>query len=158
VDVLEKEFEQQFGQSIQVEGSKLMIGAPTYPVNGLQDRMGAVYYYELQEGSSWVYKEKIINPNSVPSEEVNEFGSTMKMAGDYMIVGGNTNYIGGGVVYKNTGSQWVNIHYISPPDDLVSHGFGISMDISDQWMLVGHIGDMDTGTEAGAVYVFENNY
>ena len=63
-----------------------------------------------------IYKEKIINPNSVPSEEVNEFGSTMKMAGDYMIVGGNTNYIGGGVVYKNTGSQWVNIHYISPPD------------------------------------------
>ena len=158
VDVLEKEFEQHFGQSIQVQGPNLMIGAPTYPVNGLQDRMGAVYYYELQEGNAWVYKEKIINPNSVPREEVNEFGSTMKMAGDYMIVGGNTNYIGGGVVYKNTGSKWVNIHYISPPDDLVSHGFGISMDISDQWMLVGHIGDMDTGTEAGAVYVFENNY
>jgi hypothetical protein len=158
VEVLEKEYEQDFGQSIQVNGSNLMIGAPTYPANGLQDRMGAVYFYQLQDGNTWILKEKFLNPNSVPVEEVNEFGTTIKMSGDYMIVGGNTNYIGGGVVYKYTGSQWANIHYISPPDDLVSHGFGISMDISEEWMLVGHIGDMDTGTEAGAVYVFENNY
>jgi len=159
VDVLEKEFEQRFGKSIHVDGTNLMIGAPTFPVSGLQDRLGAVYHYELQEGNTWVFREKILNPNSVPGDEVNEFGSTLKLEGDYMIVGGNnTNYIGGGVVYKYSGSKWVNIHYISPPDDLVSHGFGISMDISDQWMLVGHVGDMDTGTEAGAVYVFENNY
>jgi hypothetical protein len=32
------------------------------------------------------------------------------------------------------------------------------MDISDNWMLVGHSGDMDTGKDAGAVYVFENDY
>jgi hypothetical protein len=158
VEVLEKEYKQNFGQSMQVTGPDLMIGAPTYPANSPQGRMGAVYYYQLQEGNTWVLKEKFLNPNNVPVEEVNEFGTTIKMSGDYMIVGGNTNYIGGGVVYKYTGSQWVNIHYISPPDDLVSHGFGISMDISEKWMLVGHIGDMDTGTEAGAVYVFENNY
>lgn len=156
--VLEKEFNQQFGHSIQVQEDKLMIGAPGYPVDGHNGRKGAVYSYELQEGNTWAFKEKIQNPNTVPIEEVNEFGSTMKMDGNYMIVGGSTNYIGGGVVYKNTGSNWVNIHYVSPPSDLVSHGFGISMDISDQWMLVGHVGDMDTGNEAGAVYVFENNY
>ena len=158
VEILEKEYQQNFGQSMQVTGQDLMIGAPTYPANSPQGRMGAVYYYQLQEGNTWVLKEKFLNPNSVPVEEVNEFGTTIKINGGYMIIGGNTDYIGGGVVYKNTGSQWVNIHYVSPPDDLVSHGFGISMDISEKWMLIGHIGDMDTGTEAGAVYVFENNY
>jgi hypothetical protein len=158
VEVLEKEYEQNFGQSMQVTGPDLMIGAPTYPANGPQERMGAVYFYQLQEGNTWVLKEKLLNPNSVPVEEVNEFGTTIKINGEYMIIGGNTDYIGGGVVYKYTGSQWVNIHYVSPPDDLVSNGFGISMDISEKWMLIGHIGDMDTGTEAGAVYVFENNY
>jgi hypothetical protein len=157
-EALEKEYEQNFGQSIQVNGSNLMISAPDYLVNGLQDRLGAVYYYQLQDGNSWVLKQKLLNPNNVPVEEVNKFGTTIKIDEDYMIVGGNTDYIGGGVVYKQTGTQWVNIHYISPPDDLVSHGFGISMDISKKWMLVGHIGDMDTGNEAGAVYVFENNY
>jgi len=158
IDVLEKEFIQNFGHSIQVEGNTLMIGAPTYPVDGLQDRLGAVYIYELHDGNEWVYKSLLLNPNSVPKEEVNEFGSTIKMDGDYVIIGGKTSYIGGCLVYKYTGAKWVNIHYISPPDDIVSHGFGISMDISEKWMMVGHSGDMDAGKEAGAVYVFENNY
>jgi len=156
--VHEKEYEQSFGHSIQVEDNILMIGAPLYPVNGQEDRLGTIYVYELQEGYQWVFKSRLLNPNTVPKEEVNEFGSTLKMEGDYMIIGGETSYIGGGVVYKNNGSDWINIHYISPPDDLVSHGFGVAMDISDKWMLVGHSGDMDTGKEAGAVYVFENNY
>ena len=157
-DVLEKEYNQRFGHSIQVDDDKLLIGSPSYPVDGHKGRKGAVYCYERQEGNTWAFKEKLLNPNTVPVEEVNKFGTTIKMDGDYLIIGGNTDYIGGGVVYKHTGSQWVNIHYISPPDDLVSHGFGISMDISEKWMLVGHVGDMDTGKEAGAVYVFENNY
>jgi hypothetical protein len=156
--IYEKDFIQDFGHSIQVEGNTLMIGAPEYQVNGHEGRLGAVYIYELQDGNEWVYKELILNPNSVPTAEVNEFGATLKMDGDYLIVGGETTYIGGCVVYKNTGYSWVNTHYIEPPDDIVTHGFGISMDISDQWMLVGHSGDMDAGKEAGAVYVFENNY
>lgn len=156
--VHEKEHIQDFGNSIQVEGNTLMIGAPKYPVHSLQDRFGAVYIYELQDGNEWVFKNYLLNPNSVPKEEVNEFGSSLKMDGDYIIVGGETTYIGGCLVYKNNGSSWVNIHYISPPEDIVSHGFGTSMDISDKWMLVGHSGDMDAGKDAGAVYVFENNY
>jgi len=156
--VLEKEYEQHFGHSIQVSGNQLLIGAPTYPVNGFEEKLGAVYAYEFQQGEGWMFKAKIMNPNTVPVEEVNEFGSTLKLEGDYMMVGGDTDYIGGSVVYKLSGDQWINIHYISPPDDLVTHGFGISMDISEEWMLVGHIGDMDTGNQAGAVYVFENNY
>jgi hypothetical protein len=135
-----------------------MISAPLYPVNGIEDRLGAVYIYELQDGNTWTYKDLLVNPDSVPKEEVNEFGSRLKMDGDYAIIGGGTSYIGGGLVYKNTGSEWINTHYIAPPDDIISHGFGIAMDISERWMLVGHAGDMDTGKEAGAVYVFENDY
>jgi hypothetical protein len=155
--VQEKEFVQSYGQTIEVDGNLLLIGAPLYPVSGLQDRLGAVYIYELQN-DQWVYKDLLINPNTVPNEEVNEFGSTLGVEGDYMIVGGQTSYIGGGVVFKYNGSDWVYTHYIEPPDDLVSHGFGVAMDISENWMLVGHSGDMDTGNEAGAVYVFENEY
>jgi hypothetical protein len=156
--VHEKEYNQSYGHSIQVNGTVLMISAPLYPVNGIEDRLGAVYIYELQDGNTWTYKDLLVNPDSVPKEEVNEFGSRLKMDGDYAIIGGGTSYIGGGLVYKNTGSEWINTHYIAPPDDIISHGFGIAMDISERWMLVGHAGDMDTGKEAGAVYVFENDY
>jgi len=156
--VYEKDYDQDFGESIQVEGNTLFIGAPEYQVDGQENRLGAVYIYELHDGNEWVHKDLIMNPSSVPTEEVNEFGTHMRVNGDYLVVGGETTYIGGCLVYKFTGSNWENIHYIAPPDDIVSYGFGISMDVSDQWMLVGHSGDMDAGKDAGAVYVFENKY
>jgi hypothetical protein len=158
ISAFEKDYIQSYGYDIQVEDDILMIGAPLYRVNGNENHLGAVYIYELQQGNEWVFNEMLSNPNSVPKEELNEFGSTVKLAGDYVIIGGNATYIGGGLVYKNTGSQWANTHYISPPKDIVTHGFGTAMDISQKWMLVGHPGDIDTGKEAGAVYVFENKY
>lgn len=158
VMVHEKEYDQLYGQTIAVNENTLLIGAPQYPVNGAEGRYGAVYVYDLTETNSWEFKEMLLNPSTVPVAEVNEFGSKLELNGDYAIVGGGTDYMGGGLVYRHTGSQWMNIHYVAPPEDLVSHGFGIAMDVSEQWMLVGHSGDMDTGREAGAVYVFENNY
>jgi hypothetical protein len=156
--VHQKEVEQLFGQSIQAENNTLVIGAPKYPVDGTLGRLGAVYVYGLLEGNTWEYKYMLPNPSSVPLEELNEFGSKLQMEGNYLMVGGETTYIGGGLIYKNTGTTWENIHYIAPPDDIVSNGFGVAMDISERWMLVGHSGDMDTGKQAGAVYVFDNNY
>lgn len=156
--VHEKEYEQIYGHTLKVDGNTLMVGAPKYPVNNAEERLGAVYVYELKEGATWEYQYMLKSPGTVPNEEVNEFGTNLEIEDDYLIVGGKITYLGGGVVFKKNGQDWSFTHYIKPPDDIVSYGFGVSMDISDRWMLIGHSGDMDTGKEAGAVYVFENNY
>lgn len=91
-----------------------------------------------------------------------EFGSSVAVSGDVMIVGAPKNNnaavtCGTAYVYRKTGSTWTQEQILSALDAGTDDQFGISVDIFDNVAVVGAHFDDDNGTNAGAVYVYRNN-
>lgn len=129
---------QYFGRSVDVEGSYVLVGAPT------QNSKGAVYLFN---GTTQVLKL------TSPANQSNEFfGSSVKLENGKIYVGANGNQNNRGCVYVFDYSGNL-LQTITAFDRAVGDGFGTSLDVKMDTLLVGA---PNNNTYAGSVYRFEN--
>ena len=151
-----------FGRSVSMSGDKMAVGAwRDDGANNDITESGAVYTYTWN-GTIWE-NEQVIRPSGLDASDL--FGGSVSVSGDKMVVGadgddGASNELeNSGAVYTYVwdGTTWGNEQVIRPSGLDASDGFGASVSISGDRMVVGASGDDGVGNsvpDCGAVYVY----
>ncbi len=148
-----------FGYSVAISGNTVVIGAfgkLMFIDNKL--RQGSAYIFERNQGgtNNWGQVKKLIGSGRTRKDL---FGSTVAISGNTVVVGARGNYNAGSVYIfsRNQGGTnlWGQIKKLEVSDGKTGDGFGSSIGISGNTMVVGALGD-DIGTNAdqGSAYIF----
>jgi len=84
-----------------------------------------------------------------------EFGWSISISGDYVVVGAAGVGRGSAYVFKRTGTTWAQEAKLLPSDGAAGDNFGLSLSISGEYVVVGAGGDDDNGDGSGSAYVFK---
>jgi len=139
------ESEGRFGAAIAVQGTRLVVGAPT------ENRRGAVHVFR-QDGTRWTRDTVLIGPDSIGPG----FGARVALAGETAIAASPTANGGTGAVfpYRMDGSgAWRPEGRLTAPTPtpVGLFGWSVALDGVDA-LLIGAVGPPQGGT--GAVHVF----
>jgi len=161
--------EDYFGMAVSINGDYAIIGAPLkehyISVFDSVKNAGAAYIFKLNN-NVWIEQQKLVALN--PQSEA-WFGNAVSLSGDYAVVGAfeedtNPNYVdsldaGAAYVFKRTDSTWSPSPRIVPDDLYPSDGFGTSVFISGDYIIIGspdHSFDTTNVVtpQAGAAYIY----
>jgi hypothetical protein len=146
------------GWSVAVDRSTAMVAAPRDDHAGGVDA-GAVYMFE-RSGGSWEARQKLTASDAQVGQN---FGTAVAIQGDLAVIGAigddHSGFVdaGSAYVFRRQDGQWIEGQKLvaGAPED--NPGFGASVAISGQTVLVGASNaDLGALIDAGAVYVFEN--
>jgi len=140
-----------FGLALALRGDTLVASAP---FDGIWDVYGSVYTYQ-RTGSQWNPTGRL-RPNTSAGAN---FGWALSMDDDELVVGspvdhGNGYLDGAAYVYRRSGATWslegeISAGLASPLD-----GFGYSVRLVGDTILVGAYYDDDAILDSGSVYLF----
>lgn len=129
-----------FGQSVAIYGDYAVIG------EGSDAGYGAAYIFK-REGENWTEQVKL---TAEPFQQFDTFGQSVAIQDGRVIVGA---YQGEKVhVYKQESDQWIREAVLTAPN---SDGFGIDIDIDEDWIIVGDFDNNRAVEEGGAVHFFK---
>lgn len=142
------------GWSVDLDGDRLIIGAPTHDGGGTLS--GAAYIYQY-DGTSWVHRATLTPPDQ---HAFQFFGESVAIRGDRAVVGspGDNAFdigVGAAYVYRLSGGTWSLDQFLAPITFGTVGGFGQRVDLSDDVLAVAAPSDYDVGPHVGAVYLFE---
>ena len=144
-----------FGAAVALRGDTLVVGAPRdNNANGVD--AGAIYVFE-RSGTTWAFGQKVV-PDDVVSADV--FGSAVSMSGDLAVVGtprGFSGASGKAYVFDTMSTPWTQLARLDPSGGALSDGFGTSVAVVGERVLVGAPFDASQGPQAGAGYIFERD-
>jgi len=92
-------------------------------------------------------------------EQGDNFGYSVSISGKYAIVGAyldadNGVESGSAYIFKYNDTSWIEQTKINANDGVKEDNFGYSVSISDEYVVVGAIGDDDKGPFTGSAYVY----
>ena len=146
----------EFGISVALDGSTVVVGAP-----GTTGNTGAAYVF-TKPGDAWVSTSTAAKLTASDSAANDEFGISVAMDGDTVVVGGDQGGNGAVYVFTKPGGAWTSTTTaakLAASDGEANDEFGVSVAVDDDTAVVGaHLHDVDdNGTSipnAGAAYVF----
>ncbi|MEQ1748674.1 MAG: choice-of-anchor D domain-containing protein, partial [Prosthecobacter sp.] len=146
----------QFGISVSVSGSRLIVGAHLDDTGSTDS--GNAYVYDLSSGPPSLPTLTLPNPGPASSDN---YGYAVAISGSYVAVSARLDDTGA----SNAGSVYVyDLSAVSPstplltlnnPSPAVNDNFGISVAISGARLVVGAYFDDTGATDAGSAYVFD---
>ncbi len=139
-----------FGWSVAVSGSTAVVGAPgTSP-----SPTNAVYIF-LKSGNGWALQQKLVPPGGTGGN----FGSGVAIEGDTVVIGRRFYApFGAAYVYTRSGTIWTLEEQLTPPSgNTVDAGFGRSVAISGETVIVGDHSDNSPALRQGSAYVYIRN-
>jgi hypothetical protein len=150
----------QFGASVAVSGSLLVVGA--YLADAPQDGSGAVYVYSMSDAG--VTLDATLVPSDSHSSQT--FGYPVKVRGDRLIAGalGDNEvqlYSGAAYVFRLDAGAWVQEGKLKAPAPNWDEYFGWWADVAGTTAVVGapyaavQMSDGSIRDRAGAAYVYE---
>ena len=142
-----------FGRSVSVNGDYAIVGSVLD--DDVAPNSGAAYIY-FRDGQDWLLQEKITSNNGRGGEQ---FGFSVSIMGDHVIVGAhqqNDNGIGSGSAYlfHHNGREWIQQENITADDGNREDGFGFSVSINSDYMIIGAFLDEDNGDRSGSAYIY----
>jgi len=147
-----------FGSSLDLDGPRLVVGAPS------ENKIGAAYiFYRI--GSTWVQESKI-EPND--SHSGDSFGASVSIDDETVVVGvpfadpdlgaGQVINAGAAYVFKKRANTWKQAEKIMVEDARAFDNFGDSVLINGKTIVVGATGQNYYNTlRVGSAYAFERN-
>jgi uncharacterized Fe-S cluster protein YjdI len=145
----------QFGWSIAVSSSTIVVGAPFDPDVGSTGQ-GSAYVFNRQ-GGSWVETQKLTASDGATGDH---FGWSVATAGSTIVVGAVSNTFsdpfsrGAAYVFNRHGRSWDETQKLTASDETVNNFFGWSVAISGSTIVAGAIFNIFGITTQGAAYVF----
>jgi len=142
----------QFGWSIAVSSSTIVVGAPFADDFG----QGSAYVFNRQ-GGSWVEAQKLIASDGAESDQ---FGWSVAVSGSTIVVGAVSNRFsdpfsrGAAYVFNRHGRSWDETQKLTASDETINNFFGWSVAISGSTIVAGAIFNIAGITNQGAAYVF----
>ena len=145
-----------FGQSVAIDEDYAIVSAPSI--------MGRIYIYERDSATGWGTPIALIPPTGL--ERGSNFGNSVAISGDYVIVGERSNnnangtQAGSAYIYErdSTTEIWGSSIALILPNGQLERGsnFGDSISISGNYAIVGAPYDNNAkGMNAGSVYIYE---
>ena len=156
--------ENSFGWSVSIHNSRLAISDP----HCIYDNAGGrVYTYHFDEKTDlWEAGDELLDSQGggLPIGQTDLFGFDVKVWNQTVVVGApkkgvsNGNFLDKGAVFVYTYSLGVWIEEkITAPDPHVQDRFGHSVDIKDDYLIVGAPGSEGTVNAAGLAFVYKHN-
>ena len=145
----------QFGKSVAVNSSTIVVGAPFDDVGG-NFNQGSAYVFNRQ-GGSWIETKKLTASDGAPG---NQFGWSVAVSGSNIVVGAVNNNIGGNVipssayVFDRRGGSWIETQKLNASDERMDDFFGWSVAVSGSTIVVGAIFNVAGIGNQGSAYVF----
>ena len=143
-----------FGSAIALSGDIAIVGAPG-------EGAGGTVYVFTRSGSSWSQSEKLTDPDAIDELAGDEFGTSLALSGDTLLVGadsataGGSDEIGAVYVYTRSGNSWSKVARLTAADAAYGDSFGSAVALDGQTALVGAPGKtVASQSLAGATYVF----
>lgn len=146
----------QFGCSIAVSGNFVSVGANLDDA-GTTDA-GSMYLYDLNSTTPTVPIAVLDNPTNAVGDS---YGISVAVSGKYVVVGAYQDDIGAtdagsAYVYDiSSMTPTVPILTLSNPSPAASDNFGISVAVSNNYVVVGANQDDTTSSNAGSAYVYD---
>jgi hypothetical protein len=151
-----------FGISVAIDGDYALVGSPGTEGDGTNS--GAAYLFLRTEGGTdgWGQVAKLVAGDAA-AEDL--FGFSVDISGDYAVIGAIGEDGAGvdrGAAYifsRNQGGtdNWGQVYRLRAGDPADSDGFGFSVAIDGDTVIVGADGEDGDGTDRGTAYVFSRN-
>ena len=150
VVAFDKPLESFFGNSVAISGDTMVVG--DYRDN---NHKGSAYIYERNTSGEWLPIKKIMASDE---ESGDNFGWSVTISGDTVVVGAllsSSAYI----YERNNGgsNNWGETKKLIDSDGVINDGFGWSVSISENTVVVGNSRDDDNGIVSGSASIYERN-
>ena len=144
-----------FGKSVSMSKKYLFVGAET---GYYSDRNRGIAYIYEREDDNWVEVKRI---KTTDTSMWDGFSDSLSITDDYAIVGApwsykKHNHTGAAYIFKRIGESWIEQTKLCLLDGEHYDRFGCSVDISNDYAIVGASGYGDTG--ASYIYKRSDNH
>ncbi|MCB9914606.1 MAG: hypothetical protein H6828_05585 [Planctomycetes bacterium] len=145
----------RFGHSVAIDGTRIVVGAPSAQTTPSAPNGGAVYVFDLI-GTNWTYSAKVV-PNDVFNTP--SYGHAVDVLDDRIVVGtpgddNGGNNAGAAYVFDRVGGNWLaNIKLIAT-DFSPNAAFGWDVALGVKEVMVGAPIAQNSGVGSGAAYFF----
>jgi len=141
-----------YGNAVDVDGDVIVVGAFNDDDNGSNSGSAFVYRWS---GSLWNEEDKITASDAAAADE---FGTSVSVSGDMVVVGAPENDDGGGASgsayqFSWNGATWDQDYKLLPSDPPAGR-FGIFVGVDGDVTIVGAYQNNETDSTAGAAYIF----
>jgi len=146
----------RFGASMDLDGNFLVVGAPTSYVNGVLT--GAAFVFQYIDGIGW-RQDAVLLPDATTSGA--DFGLSVSIEGGTIAVGApddglDSAFAGAVFIFTRHGSgQWTQTQRLNAPTG--AQAMGCSIDVENNVLAAGALGDDRVASNAGAVIVFHRD-
>jgi hypothetical protein len=147
-----------FGLSVAIDGDTLVVGASRGDTDVMDS--GTAYVFS-RSGGVWTERETL---SATMHTQNAEFGSEVKILGDWIVVGAQEEDIGasrsgGAYVFQRSGTEWIAKQRLQPPMPIEDATFGYSLAIRGDTLAVSaprwELAATPLKKESGEVYIFE---
>lgn len=148
----------QFGYAVSGIENRLLIGAPNDAENGTNS--GAAYIFDKAMNGEWIETEKLI---ATDGEGHDNFGISVDIAPHTAVVSAwydDDVVENSGAVYifeQTVNEDWTEITKLKASDPATYSGYGTSVGISNQTVVVGAASNNPNDTRIGSAYVYEKS-
>lgn len=147
-----------FGSAVDIDGNTAAVAGSGFRFSNFPE--GAVYVY-VRESATWTLQQSLTARDDEPEAE-DSFGWSVALNGNTLVVGAMGDSTGGLVagaayVYVRDGQTWSLQQKLIANDAAPFSQFGISVDITEDTIVVGAYGDDDSGYGTGAAYIFHRD-
>ncbi len=141
------------GCSIAIDADTLAVGVPYRDDQGTDS--GGVYVF-VRSGTSWSQQAKLLPAGGAAGDQ---FGTSVSLQGDTLAVGvpkrdGASLDMGAVYVFVRSGSSWTQQAVLSASDAAGGDGFGRSVCLASDALVIGANQKDEHGIDSGAAYVF----
>jgi hypothetical protein len=146
---------ERYGLSVSVNGERVFVGSPGANC-AAGPACGAVYAYRF-DGARWVEEQKLLASDAHP---LAVFGVSVQVDGDLAVVGdwrhdcAAAQDCGAAYVFRFDGLRWAQEQKLTASDASAFDGFGISVSVRGDLIIVGALWDDPMGSNSGAAYVY----
>ena len=140
-----------FGEAVAILGNTMFVGA-----KGDNNYTGSTYIYEHDASGEWLLVKKITASDGAGFDW---FGTSVAISDNTLVIGTHSGLGSAYIFERNNGgiNNWGEVKKIIPSDIPAGHGFGNSVAISGDTIVVGALWDDSNGNNSGLAYIFERN-
>lgn len=149
------EQDDNFGFAVSISGNNAVVGSPNENFNSAP-MVGYTYVF-VRNGTQWNEQTRFYEPSN---QQFSFFGTTVTISDSTLVVGNQSLSSGQKVyVYTRSGATWTLQQTLNATNQLFGPGFGCSISISGDYLIVGSKGALvnsyDPGSNNGAALIFK---